>query len=224
MHIQSSSFSMRLLGIASLAVFSLQSAPNLFAASTGEPGSDKQGPNPLRNVYFGEQHLHTANSPDAFVIGVRGTWEDAYNWAMGKEIILSTTGQTIKKSTPYDFVGIPDHAEYFGVLPSFINPQDPLYQTELAKKIRDPNADPSAPDSAINQILASIITSTPMQELVTPELLSSNWKRYVETANKFQLFSQDDAGHVSKDNLDLIKDLAPPARPTICVVKDEGIC
>jgi hypothetical protein len=184
-HIQSSSFSMRLLGIASLAVFSLQSAPNLFAASTGEPGSDKQGPNPLRNVYFGEQHLHTANSPDAFVIGVRGTWEDAYNWAMGKEIILSTTGQTIKKSTPYDFVGITDHAEYFGVLPSFINPQDPLYQTELAKKIRDPNADPSAPDSAINQILASIITSTPMQELVTPELLSSNWKRYVETANKF---------------------------------------
>ena len=182
---QSCSFPLRLLGIASLAVFSLQSAPNLFAASTGEPGSDKQGPNPLRNVYFGEQHLHTANSPDAFVIGTRGTWEDAYNWALGKEIILSTTGQTIKKSTPYDFVGITDHSEYFGVLPSLINPQDPLYQTELAKKIRDPNADPSAPDSAINEILGTILTSNPIKDLVTPELLSSNWKRYVETANKF---------------------------------------
>ncbi|ESQ12208.1 MAG: hypothetical protein N838_16990 [Thiohalocapsa sp. PB-PSB1] len=31
--------------------------------------------------------IHVAtNSPDAFVIGVRGTWEDAYNWATGNEI------------------------------------------------------------------------------------------------------------------------------------------
>ena len=37
--------------------------------SIGEPGRATDGPNPLRNVYFGEQHLHTSNSPDAFVIG-----------------------------------------------------------------------------------------------------------------------------------------------------------
>ena len=71
MQIQSSSFPLRLLGVASLAVFSLLSAPNLFAASTGEPGSDSTGPNPLRNVYFGEQHLHTAASPDSFSVGNR---------------------------------------------------------------------------------------------------------------------------------------------------------
>jgi hypothetical protein len=183
--IQASRFPLRFWGAASLAVVSLHFSTSLLAASAGEPGSDKSGPNPLRNVYFGEQHLHTANSPDAFVVNTRGSWEDAYNWAMGKEIKLSTTGETIKKSTPYDFVGITDHAEYFGVLPSMIDPKDPLYQTEMAKKVRDPNADPSAPDSAINQILGSILTSTPMQELVTPELLSSNWKRYVETANRF---------------------------------------
>jgi len=31
-------------------------------------------PNPLNNVYFGEQHLHTSASPDAFAIGTRSTW------------------------------------------------------------------------------------------------------------------------------------------------------
>ena len=36
------------------------------AQSVGEPGRDSAGPNPLNNVYFGEQHLHTVNSPDAF--------------------------------------------------------------------------------------------------------------------------------------------------------------
>ena len=124
---QSTPFAPRCWATVSLAVITLQASASLLAASAGEPGSNAQGPNPLRNVYFGEQHLHTSNSPDAFVIGVRGSWEDAYNWAMGKEIKLSTTGETIKKSTPYDFVGITDHAEYFGVLPSMIDPKDPLY-------------------------------------------------------------------------------------------------
>ena len=151
--------------------------------AAGESSQTGNPPNLLRNVYFGEQHLHTANSPDAFVIGVRGTWEDAYNWAMGNPITLSTSGDSITKSTPYDFVGITDHAEYFGVMPSLIDASDPLYQTELARQLRDPNADPRAPDSAINKILGSIITSTPMPEFVTPELLTTNWQRYVETAN-----------------------------------------
>ena len=80
---------------------------SVFAADPiGEPGRSSGKKNPLNNVYFGEQHLHTSASPDAFVIGVRGTWEDAYNWALGKEITLSTTGEKIKKSTPYDFVAI----------------------------------------------------------------------------------------------------------------------
>ena len=153
--------------------------------SVGEPGRNNDGPNPLKNVYFGEQHLHTANSPDAFVIGVRGTWDDAYNWAMGNEIQLSTSGATIQKQTPYDFVGITDHAEYFGVMPSLIDPESDLSQTDLAKNLQDPNADPTAPDSAINQILGSLVSGVPMQEFVSPELAIGNWARYVETADKY---------------------------------------
>jgi hypothetical protein len=155
------------------------------ADSEGEPGRDSGKPNPLKNVYFGEQHLHTRASPDAFVIGVRGTWEDAYNWAMGKEIKLSTTGETIKKSTPYDFVAITDHAEYFAVMPRLIDPKDDLSKTELGKALQSGKSDITDPESPINQILGSLITSTPMAEFVKPELVTSNWKTYVDTANKF---------------------------------------
>jgi hypothetical protein len=157
----------------------------VLADSVGEPGKDESGPNPLKNVYFGEQHLHTQNSPDAFVVNTRGTWEDAYNYAMGKEITLSTTGQKIRRTTPYDFVGITDHSEYFGVMPSLIDPESPLSKTELGKQMNDPNMNPSAPDSPINQILGSLITGVPMQEFVTPELQQSNWARYIATANRF---------------------------------------
>lgn len=160
-------------------------SPAVWADSPGEPGREAGKANPLKNVYFGEQHLHTSNSPDAFVIGVRQTWDEAYQWAMGKEVKLSTSGETIKKSTPYDFVAITDHAEYFGIMPSLIDPKDPLFKTDLAKKIRDPKADPHAPDSAINTILRSLITSSPMEQFVSPKLQSGNWKRYVAVANKY---------------------------------------
>lgn len=153
--------------------------------SIGEPGRGTDGTNPLRNVYFGEQHLHTSNSPDAFVIGVRASWDDAYNYAMGNEIKLSTTGEVIKKQTPYDFIAITDHAEYFGVMPRMLDPDDELSKTDLAKQLQDPNADPRAPDSAINQILGSLITGNPMEEYVSPELQIDNWANYVETADKY---------------------------------------
>ena len=160
-------------------------AASAAAESVGEPGRAARGPNPLKNVYFGEQHLHTQASPDSFSVGNRGTWEDAYNWAMGKEVTLSTTGEKIKKSTPYDFVGITDHAEYFGIMPRLLDPKDPLYKTDFGKQIRDPNADTSAPDSAINKFFQSILTSTPAKDFVTPALLRSGWQAYVKTANKF---------------------------------------
>jgi hypothetical protein len=43
------------------------------ADSMGEPGRSSGNKNPLNNVYFGEQHLHTANSPDAFAMGTCNT-------------------------------------------------------------------------------------------------------------------------------------------------------
>jgi hypothetical protein len=150
----------------------------------GEPGRSSGKKNPLKNVYFGEQHLHTSASPDAFAIGTRGTWDDAYRYGMGEEVKLSTTGEMIKKRTPYDFIAITDHAEYFGVMPRLIDPKDPLSKTDFAKKLADKKAKMTDPTSAVSIILHSILTSVPMPEYVKPEMLTSNWKKYVDAANK----------------------------------------
>ena len=60
-------------------------APATLAAddAIGESGRQASGPNPLKNVYFGEEHMHTRNSFDAFTAGVSATWDDAYNFAKG---------------------------------------------------------------------------------------------------------------------------------------------
>ncbi len=58
-----------------------------------------------RQVYFGEQHLHTSASADAFAFGIRSTPDDAYNFAKGKPLTLTTIGAVITKSTP--LTGLP---------------------------------------------------------------------------------------------------------------------
>lgn len=153
----------------------------VLADSMGEPGRDSGKPNPLKNVYFGEQHLHTMNSPDAFVVGTRGTWDDAYKWALGEEITLSTTGEKIKKSTPYDFVGITDHAEYFGIMPRLGDPNDELATTELAKMMA------RSPGEAVSAVIGSLLSGKPMPEFVAPELITQNWKRYVDKTNEYNM-------------------------------------
>ena len=107
-----------------------------FAADTaGEPGRSSGKPNPLKNVYFGEQHMHTQNSFDAWTVGVRGSWAEAYEFAMGKPSKLSTTGEKMQRKTPYDFVAITDHSEYYGVFKNMADPKNPLDLAGFARLI-----------------------------------------------------------------------------------------
>jgi hypothetical protein len=152
--------------------------------SIGQPAGDAGKPNPLKNVYFGEEHMHTRNSFDAFTIGVNQTWDDAYNYAKGQEVKLSTTGERMQKRTPYDFVAITDHAEYFGVLKEFSNPDNPLAKSDFAKGIVAGQTDPKAGGPAFKQLLASLFAGDPMAEYATPELHTSLWRTFLETADK----------------------------------------
>ena len=154
------------------------------AQSVGEPGRGESGPNPLKNVYFGEEHLHTRNSFDAFTIGVNQTWDEAYDYAKGKEVKLSTTGKRMQKRTPYDFVAITDHAEYFGVLKEFGDPDNPLSKSDFARGIVAGQTDPKAGGPAFKRLLASLFASDPIPEYATPELRTSMWQTFIETADK----------------------------------------
>jgi len=70
--------------------------------------------NPLKNVYWGDTHVHTQESFDANLLGTLTTIEDAYRFARGGKL-LSPGGETMQLSRPLDFVAITDHAESFGM-------------------------------------------------------------------------------------------------------------
>ena len=67
---------------------------------------------PDKAVYFGETHVHTAYSLDAYLGGTRLTPSDAYRHAQGEAVIVN--GKPNRLRRPLDFAAVTDHAEYLG--------------------------------------------------------------------------------------------------------------
>jgi len=72
-------------------------------------------PNPDRNAYFGDLHVHTENSFDAYSFGTINSPTDAYRYARG-QAIPHPTGFQIQLSRPLDFYAVTDHACFWACL------------------------------------------------------------------------------------------------------------
>ncbi|MFT6034003.1 MAG: hypothetical protein ACI854_002545 [Arenicella sp.] len=66
------------------------------------------------NVFWGDTHVHTSNSVDAFGFGNRLDAEASLRFARGEEV-TSTRGVLAKLSRPLDFLVISDHSDGLGL-------------------------------------------------------------------------------------------------------------
>ena len=78
-----------------------------------------------KNVYFGDTHLHTRNSADAYSLGnLNLTPADAFRFAQGQEL-TAHNGMRVQLRRPLDFLVVSDHSEYLGGYYRF-NVNDPI--------------------------------------------------------------------------------------------------
>ncbi len=105
-------------------------------ASTGETYSPHvDNPYPT-NVYWGDTHVHTALSGDAFAMGARLTPDDAYRFAKG-ETVRANGGEEVRLRRPLDFLMVADHAENLGVLPRLAAGDGSVPETEVSRHWTD---------------------------------------------------------------------------------------
>ena len=104
------------------------------AAQAPSAGTSHQT-NPLREVYFGETHMHTAYSLDAYIGGARLTPADAYRFARGEAVTVD--GKAHQRQRPLDFVAVSDHAEYIGEMYSTMVEGAPGHDQELLEDLRN---------------------------------------------------------------------------------------
>lgn len=90
--------------------------------------------NPSKNVYFGDLHVHTSFSFDAYIGGTTATPNDAYRFAKGETI--DVLGEKVKIQRPLDFAAVTDHAEFIGELYSIQTPGAPAYNSAMARYFR----------------------------------------------------------------------------------------
>jgi hypothetical protein len=156
---------------------------NAFASDPiGEPGRSSGEKNPLNNVYFGEQHLHTANSPDAFAMGTRNTPDDAYRFCKGEAVKKLVDGSTVQKKTAYDWCAVTDHAEYLGIMPLIIEKGSAMAKSPIGKEIL--SGDPKKGADAFQQIMNSVANLDPIPYMSDPKTASKVWEKQKAVANK----------------------------------------
>ena len=90
---------------------------------------------PQRSAFFGDLHIHTQLSFDAFMGGNRTSPDDAYEFAKGAPLKLPS-GETVRISgAPLDFLAVTDHAEYLGIHASLLDPESPNYGHPVGETI-----------------------------------------------------------------------------------------
>jgi hypothetical protein len=139
--------------------------------------------NPEREAYFGETHVHTSWSIDAYVLGnMKAGPEDAYKFALGQPI-NHPAGFQVKITRPLDFMAVTDHAEYVGIAPLANDPNSPISKLPIAEKLKVRSKED------INRVYlflaASMAKNEPIQELANPEVAGNIWKQVVSIADKY---------------------------------------
>ncbi len=96
-------------------------------------------PNPQRNAYFGDLHVHTTYSFDAYAFGTLATPYDAYRFALG-EPIKHPAGFDMQLEKPLDFYGVTDHAMFMGVAPIAADTTSDFARHSFTEVMHDLNA------------------------------------------------------------------------------------
>lgn len=100
----------------------------------------RQPPNPDRNAYFGDLHVHTAYSFDAYVFGTTSTPYDAYRYAKG-QTLHHPSGYNVKLQQPLDFYAVTDHAMFLGLVKEAANTDTEFSRYPVAEPLHNINAD-----------------------------------------------------------------------------------
>ena len=87
------------------------------------------------NVYFGDLHVHTSWSTDAYGFGNRVGPRDAYRFARGEAVKVSN-GIITQLATPLDFTAITDHAEGFNAIAACTYENSSQYDSDACKVMR----------------------------------------------------------------------------------------
>jgi hypothetical protein len=156
-------------------------ATGLLALASVSHAESQPAPNPLRNAYFGDLHLHTSLSFDAAAFRTDTLPEDSYRFALGEEVVY--LGQKVKLRAPLDFLAVTDHAEYLGISRLAADGKAPFHGSLWSRLMAGTDNDLLAMMRKLSP--SGFRGDAPLQELRTDDLILSSWQLIVDAAEKY---------------------------------------
>ncbi len=133
------------------------------------------------HVYFGDLHLHTRYSNDAWASAEARTPDDSYRFAKG-ETLEHVGGTRIRLNTPLDFLAVSDHAEMLGAFHALAEPGHPDADSEIARQVA--SMDPDMRRQALMDWARSMRHIDPNPVLFNRAQEAGVWREIVDTANR----------------------------------------
>ncbi|MEM1231969.1 MAG: DUF3604 domain-containing protein, partial [Pseudomonadota bacterium] len=153
-------------------------------SSASALAADEPTTSPIpRTVYWGDTHLHTRNSADAYSLGNQNlTPADAYRFARG-ETVLDHQGQPVALRRPLDFLIVSDHAEYLAGYYGFTVGDPRVRNSAIGARWADDVASGNAA-AMMGSFVGSI--DDPENNPAFPEpIRRSIWRQVVQTADEY---------------------------------------
>ncbi len=142
--------------------------------------------NPLRNAYFGDTHIHTILSFDAYLMGTRRTPDEAHEFAKGAAI-EHASGFMMQMKKPLDFLAVSDHAFYLGMMREISEGRGDYAEHELLPVIRGA-ATAEGSGAAFQAVLGHLrgLMENPDQvdDLDDRTVARSAWQEIIESAER----------------------------------------
>lgn len=110
------------------------------AAAATEASTAAVRVDPMRSAWFGDLHLHTSYSFDAYLTGARVDPDGAYRFARGE--VVQYLGQAARRRRPLDFMAVTDHAESIGVFNQLEDPDSAVSRSPEGRELRGYMAGP----------------------------------------------------------------------------------
>jgi Protein of unknown function (DUF3604) len=141
--------------------------------------------NPLRDAYFGDLHVHTQYSFDAFLFGTRRTPDDAYEFAKGAAI-EHVSGFQMQMKKPLDFLAVADHGFLLGMMNTIAEPGNRYSKHVIADAVRGATdaAGSGAAFQAVLGYMQQIVAEGRENDLDDRTIMRSAWKKIAEAAER----------------------------------------
>ena len=109
-----------------------------FSVDSSKNSNSRPMPNKDRNPYYGDLHVHTKYSFDAYVFGVTASPDDAYRYAKGAAV-KHPLGYEMKLREPLDFYAVTDHGFYMGMIQAYADTSTDISQNDFAEPFHNLN-------------------------------------------------------------------------------------